>query len=65
MEIREGTVLDKNQGKIKDKKTKQTIIAENPGKVKIKDNDVVKYISFISHEDTGQRTIHVIKDKKK
>lgn len=65
MEIREGTVTNKNEGKIKDKKTKQTIIAENPAKVNIKDNDEVKYITYISHDNNGQKIVHVIKDKKK
>ena len=64
MEIREGTVTD-NGTKIKDKKTKEKVVAENPAKVKIKDTDEVRYISFISHEDTGQKITHVIKDKKK
>jgi len=64
MEIREGTVTD-NGKKIKDKKTKQKVDAENPAKLNIKDSDEVKYITYISHDNNGQKEVHVIKDKKK
>lgn len=64
MEVREGTVTD-NGKKIKDKKTKEKVDAENPAKLNIKDNDEVKYITFISRENNSQKEVHVIKDKKK
>lgn len=63
MEVREGTVTD-NAKKIKDKKTKQKIDAENPAKLNVKDNDEVKYITYLSHDNGGQKVVHVIKDKK-
>lgn len=63
MEIREGTITD-NKTKIKDKKTKQKVDAENPAKLNIKDNDEVKYITYLSHTASGQKIVHVIKDLK-
>lgn len=63
MEVREGTVTD-NGKKIKDKKTKQKVDAENPAKLNVKDTDEVKYITYLSHSSSGQKIVHVIKDKK-
>ena len=64
MEKREGTVVNKNQGTIKDKRNKQNIKAENPGNVPINDNDEITYISYVSSHKNAQKVVHVIKDKK-